>query len=150
MGECEPCLRSQRKVLDSTKWHWPAELESVLVTFGNGISVPSAKAQTSLVYGGNYLALQTENRGGKDHRGIHRADGDTAQSIHTRRRVVNSCMLARGVELNGGKWDRTPVQGDVIANSRVRPGNAALKTGVGRMPRWCPRFLWCLYISCSY
>lgn len=34
--------------------------------------------------------------------GIYRADGDRAQSIHTRKHVVNSCMSARGMELREG------------------------------------------------
>lgn len=71
--ECKLWPRSQKKVLDSTKWHWLAELESVLVTFGSGIYRPSPRAQTSPLPSGSYLALLTENEGGKKQREIHSA-----------------------------------------------------------------------------
>ena len=62
MEYCRPWLRSQRRVLNSTQWPWPAELKSVLVIFGNGILLPSPRAPMFLLYSGYYLALQTENK----------------------------------------------------------------------------------------
>lgn len=62
MGQYKPWPRSQKKVLDSTKWHWPAEMEPVLVTSGNGILFPSPRAQTLPLFTvGMTLALLTEN-----------------------------------------------------------------------------------------
>lgn len=149
--------------MDSTKWHRPAELESVLVTLGNGLLLPSPKAQTSPLHSGNYLAVQTETGGRKGQMGIHRADGDSnrdaARGIHTRKRVVKSCMPAPGRRA-GGRGGRRPVMGDVMAKSCVRPGNTAragsslgqpqqppFKNGnrCGRMLRQPPRLPWCPY-----
>lgn len=59
MGRISVAKKSEKN-LDSTKWHWPAELESLLVTFGNVSPLPSPRAQTSLCHSGNYLALLTE------------------------------------------------------------------------------------------
>lgn len=48
--------------MDPTEWQWPAEVESVLVTLGNGALLPSPRAETFLLHSGSYLALRTENK----------------------------------------------------------------------------------------
>lgn len=154
--------------MDSTKWHWPAELDSVLGTLGNGILRPSPKAQTSPLDSGNYLALQAETGGRKDQMGIHRADRDSKRHStkcphqDTCGQLLYTCMGRTA----GGQWVRRPVKGGVAAKSCVRPGKQhgqvapfdslssyRFKTGIGvvdRMLRWPPRLPWCLYTFSSF
>ena len=66
--------KKSEKILDSTKWHW-LNWNQFLVIFGNGRHLPSPRAQTFLCHSGNYMTLLTEDRGGKNQREIHSADG---------------------------------------------------------------------------
>lgn len=66
--------KKSEKIFDSTKWHW-LNWNQFLVIFGNGSPLPSPRAQTFLCHSGNYMTLLTEDRGGKNQREIHSADG---------------------------------------------------------------------------